>query len=122
MSDLPHVTAWIDRYVQAWNSNDPTEIGALFTEGAEYSTAPFRPPWRGREQIVAGWLQRKDEPGEASFQWGPLAITDELAIIEATTQYPDETYSNLWVLRLDADGRCSSFVEWWMEHPTPPAA
>jgi uncharacterized protein (TIGR02246 family) len=45
---------WIARYERAWASNDPDEIGALFSDDASYFTAPFREPWRGRQQIVAG--------------------------------------------------------------------
>ena len=30
---------------------------------------------------------------------------------------PPSTYSNLWVIRLDAEGRCTEFTEWWMQHP-----
>ena len=26
-------------------------------------------------------------------------------------------YSNLWVIRLEEDGRASEFTEWWMEKP-----
>lgn len=120
MTALSQVTTWIDGYVRAWNSNDPAEIGALFTEDGVYYTAPFRPPWRGREEIVSGWLARKDEPGETRFQWRPVAVTDEVAIIQGTTGYPDLTYSNLWVIRLDAAGRCREFTEWWMEQPASP--
>ncbi len=120
MTDLDRVTAWIDGYVRAWNTNDPADIRALFTEDAEYYTAPFRPPWRGSEQIVEGWLGRKDEPGEATFDWRPVAVTDEVAIIQGTTAYPTETYSNLWVIRLHGDGRCREFTEWWMEHSPSP--
>ncbi len=119
MTDLNRVSAWIEGYVRAWNSNDATDIGALFTEHAEYYTAPFDPPWRGREQIIERWLANKDEPGETTFDWRPVSITDEVAIIEGTTTYPDQTYSNLWVIRLDVDGRCGHFTEWWMEHPPP---
>jgi hypothetical protein len=25
------------------------------------------------------------------------------------------TYSNLWVIRLDAEGRARAFTEWWMD-------
>ncbi len=98
-----------------WNSNDPADIGALFTDDAEYYTAPFREPWRGRKQIVDGWLGRKDEPGEATFEWRPLVVTDEVAIAQGTTTYPDERFSNLWVIRLDPDGRRREFTGWWME-------
>nr|BFE80771.1 hypothetical protein GCM10020093_033720 [Planobispora longispora] len=40
MTDHNRVSAWIDGYVKAWNSNDPEHIGDLFTEDAEYYTAP----------------------------------------------------------------------------------
>ncbi|GIH80808.1 SgcJ/EcaC family oxidoreductase [Planobispora longispora] len=118
MTDHNRVSAWIDGYVKAWNSNDPEHIGDLFTEDAEYYTAPFDPPWRGRDQIVSHWLERKDEPGETAFEWSPVSVTAEVAIIQGTTAYPDLTYSNLWVIRLGSDGRCREFTEWWMQHPS----
>jgi ketosteroid isomerase-like protein len=110
---------WIDGYVRAWNSNDPAEIGALFTDDAVYSTEPYAEPWRGREAIVEGWLKIKDEPGNATFEWRPLVETPEASIIVGTTVYrePPETYSNLWVIRLDSGGRCREFTAWWMKHP-----
>ena len=45
---------WIERYIGAWNSNDPDEIGALFTDDALYYTEPFTPPWRGCAEIIEG--------------------------------------------------------------------
>ena len=53
---------WIASYERAWSSNDAAEIGALFTDDALYFTAPFREPWRRRQEIADGWLARKDEP------------------------------------------------------------
>lgn len=117
MTDLDRVAAWIDGYVRAWNTNDPGDIRALFSADAQYFTAPFRPPWRGVDDIVKGWLGRKDEPGEAASSWRPLIVTDELAIVTGTTTYPTETFSNLWVIELDESGRCRRFTEWWMQHP-----
>lgn len=119
MTDLDAVRRWIDHYVRAWNSNDREDIGSLFTDDAVYSTEPYHAPWKGREQIIAGWLDHKDEPGETSFEWQPISITDEVAVISGTTRYPESAYSNLWVLRLNPDGRCRQFSEWWMEHPRP---
>jgi hypothetical protein len=111
---------WIDGYVRAWNSNEPEDIGALFSDDAEYRTAPFREPVRGRQAIVAEWLELKDEPGSATFDWQPLLDTPELAIVTGTTTYvgpPQTAYSNLWVIRLDESGRCREFTEWWMLQP-----
>src|ERR671922_2168213 len=66
------VEAWIEGYVRAWQTNEPDDIGRLFTEDARYYTAPYRAPWEGREGIVAGWLDRKDEPGGWSFRYEVL--------------------------------------------------
>jgi ketosteroid isomerase-like protein len=109
---------WMAAYERAWASNDAEEIGALFADDALYFTTPFREPWRGRREIVDGWLDRKDEPGGWAFEWQPLVDTPELAIITGTTTYrePALTYSNLWVLKLGDDGRCREFTEWWMDH------
>jgi uncharacterized protein (TIGR02246 family) len=116
MTDLDTVRRWVDGYVRAWDSNDPADIGALFTDDARYYTAPFREPWQGRDGIVQGWLDRKDQPGDATFEWQPVLVAGEVAIVQGVTVYSDETYSNLWVIRLSADGRCHEFTEWWMVH------
>jgi hypothetical protein len=119
MPNQEQLTAWMTGYVTAWNSNKPEDVGALFTEDAEYYTEPYATPWQGREDIIREWLANKDEPGETTFEWTPVAVTDDVAIIQGTTVYrsPPRTYSNLWVIRLDNDGRCRHFTEWWMKHP-----
>ena len=113
------VRTWVDGYVRAWGSNDPVAIGALFSDGAAYYTEPHSLPWRGREEIVRRWLDRKDEPGEAEFRWHLVAVAPDVAFVQGETVYrtPPHTYSNLWVIRLDAEGRCTEFTEWWMRHP-----
>ena len=110
----------MDRWVRArLELERPQDIGQLFSDDAAYYPEPFSAPWRGRQAIVDQWLARKDEPGQTRFTWQPLAITDEVAIIQGQTTYrdPPRTYSNLWVIRLEPSGRCAEFTEWWMEHP-----
>src|SRR5687767_5642522 len=53
------VQAWIDGYVRAWNSNDPADIRALFTQDAAYLSEPYSRPWRGQDEIVRQWLDRR---------------------------------------------------------------
>ena len=115
MNDI--VQAWLDNYRTAWASNAPDDIRALFTEGATYAGGPFDPePWVGREGIVAGWLEHRDEPGEYTFEGAPLAYSDGVGIIQGRTDYADgRVYANLWVIRFADDGRAESFVEWYME-------
>ncbi len=113
------LNTWIAGYRRAWESNDPAQIRALFTEDARYRTEPYAVAWSGHDEIVAGWLEARDEPGDASFDWFPLVDTAELCVVQGETRYRngDGNYSNLWVIRLGTDGRASEFTEWWMKHP-----
>jgi ketosteroid isomerase-like protein len=111
-------SSWVDRYRHAWISNDPEDIGALFTDDALYFTEPFADPKRGREAIVSDWLDRKDAPGDTEWTYAVIAADGDLGFIQGKATYktePARVYSNLWVVRLDGD-RCSEFTEWWMEH------
>ncbi|MFC6354571.1 nuclear transport factor 2 family protein [Luethyella okanaganae] len=115
MNDV--ITHWIDGYRRAWDSNAPDDIRALFTEDAEYRTRPHAKPWHGRDEIVAKWIEVGDEPNDYTFEWQPVVVTDDTAVVQAKTDYVDNTYHNLWVIRLAPDGRATSFTEWWMEEP-----
>lgn len=111
------LSTWVGLYTRAWESNDPADIRALFTDDAEYRPRPYVAPWRGHAEIVDGWLEARDEPGDARFAWTPVVSTDEIGVLEGTTEYTRSggTYSNLWVIRFAPDGRATSFTEWWME-------
>jgi hypothetical protein len=118
MSDWDDVTDWMDRYRKAWTSNDPADIRALFTDGAEYRYHPWDEPTTGVDAIVESWLESRDEPDEWTFEWQPVARSGETAVIEGRTVYHGgKTYRNLWVFSLAADGRVSSFTEWFMAEP-----
>ena len=115
--DIKDIEAWMEGYIKAWNSNDPGDIGRLFATDGRYFTAPHRPPWTGREQIVSGWLERKDEPGEFEFRYEILGISQNTGFVRGWTTYheePRKKYSNLWVVRLNNQGECEEFTEWWM--------
>jgi ketosteroid isomerase-like protein len=115
MNDI--VQNWLDRYLAAWASNDPDDIRALFTEDATYAGSPLEPePWVGRDAIVAGWLEYRDEPGSWTFEGAPLVSADGLGMVQGRTDYTDgRIYANLWVIRFADDGRARSFVEWFVE-------
>ncbi|MBS1887017.1 MAG: nuclear transport factor 2 family protein [Actinobacteria bacterium] len=109
---------WIDAYLAAWESNDPEAIAALFTPDAVYRFEPWE-PWRGGEEIVAGWLEHADKPGAATFHWWHVARDGDLWTVEARTRYHDRRgdYSNLWLVELDDAGRARGFSEWRKQLP-----
>src|SRR5690554_6696357 len=109
------VVRWVEAYRGAWESNEPSDIRALFAEGAEYFTVPWEEPWRGHEGIVDGWLESRDEPGDTTFDWELVAVDGNTAVLRAVIVYTAErTYYNIWVIRFAADGRAEEFTEWYM--------
>jgi hypothetical protein len=112
---------WLDAYVDAWRTYDPASIGALFAEDAIYAYHPYdegEEVLRGREAIVADWLEERDEPGTWEASYRPLVIEGSRAVAEGTTSYTNgDFYWNLWTLRFDEQNRCARFVEWFMVRP-----
>jgi ketosteroid isomerase-like protein len=115
------VRAWLNAYVEAWRTYDPAAIGALFTEDATYAYHPWNGEddlVRGRDAIVANWLEEQDKRGSWEAQYRPLMVEGERAVATGTTRYANgKFYWNLFVLRFGGDGRCAEFVEWYMTEP-----
>ena len=118
MTDAATVSAWVDLYRKAWETNLPDDIRAVFTEDAQYRHNPSAEPWVGHPEIVAKWLDAQDAPGTTTFEWHPVALEGDVAVIQCVTGYPGGdkggTYDNLWVLRLAPDGRASEYTDWWV--------
>ena len=122
------VQRWLDAYRRAWITYDPGEIGALFTDDAEYRWHPWDEGdqvVRGRAQIIAAWLKDRDAEGTYRGEYRPLLVKDDMAIAEGMSYYyTDATqatlklvFHNLWVLHFTDEGLCCSFTEWYMQAP-----
>ncbi len=117
------VAAWLDGYSRAWERNDPAEIGGLFSEDAVYHYDPFDEPVRGREAIVASWLEDPDPPGTYEGRYRPVLVSGDRAVANGSSRYfhadgsLDKEYDNVFLLRFDAAGRCAEYREWYMRRP-----
>jgi ketosteroid isomerase-like protein len=111
---------WLDAYVDAWRTYDANAIAALFSPDATYAYHPYDEPERGRDAIVAGWLGDRDEAGSWEASYSPALIAGDRAIATGETRYArGDVFSNLFELQFDAGGRCTRFVEWYMQQPAP---
>jgi len=127
------VQGWLDRYVHAWESYDEAEIGELFSEDAEYRYHPWDEPIKGRDPIVQAWVapsgnaSGRDAAGTYAAAYGPYAVDDDVAVAVGTSTYWKDatraelraTYHNVFLLAFDADAKCSSFTEFFLEAPRP---
>ncbi len=112
------VQAWLEAYIAAWRGYDADTIGDLFTEDATYAFQPWAAPVEGRAAIVAAWLSEQDEPGSWEAEYRPVLVAGDQAVVVGDTRYAkDRDFANLFLLTFDDDGRCATFVEWYMPKP-----
>jgi hypothetical protein len=123
MTDRVMVTRWLAAYEAAWRAPGTGDLAGIFTEGATYLQSPYAGPVVGLDAIGRMWEAERDGPGEVfSLTAGILAVDGPTAVVRAEVRYGDpvhQEYRDLWVLRLEDDGRCTWFEEWpyWPEHP-----
>jgi hypothetical protein len=116
------VSAWLDRYIQAWKTYDKEAIGALFSDDVLYYYSPFHDPVRGRAAIVASWLEQPDQAGTYDAHYEPVLIEGDRALTNGRSRYFEQDgktlkteYDNIFVLRFDEQGQCKEYREWFME-------
>ncbi len=125
MPDAAAFDRWLARYVDAWRSNESEQIGALFTEDAVYRWHPYDEGddvARGREAIISAWLEEPDDPSSWDLTYERLAVDGDRGVARCVTTYSDtgegqRIYHNIFLARLDDDGRCFDFVEYFMREP-----
>lgn len=79
---------WLERYRSAWKTDDPQQIGDLFTEDATYSPWPFSKAWEGRDAIVAKWIDRGDSKNPWRFESDVVAFEGDTGVVRGLTTYP----------------------------------
>lgn len=123
------VGRWLAAYVEAWKLYEPESIGALFSEDVLYRYHPHDEPLRGREAVVASWLEDRDAPGTYDAEYRAVAVDGEVAVATgSSTYYPrpggeiDRVYDNCFVIRFDDQGRSREFTEWFVARDRKPDA
>ena len=130
--DHAGVARWLADYVEAWASYDPDAIGALFAEDALYRYHPWDEPTpsqvRGRDVIVASWLEHKDPPGSWAAEYRPSLVHDDRAVAVGSSRYlaadgsVESEYYNVFFVTFDDEGRCREFAEVDMKRPDTTSA
>jgi ketosteroid isomerase-like protein len=117
------VQEWLDDYVAAWGSSDPEAIGALFSADAVYGYRPWdseKTTVRGKDDIVASWLEDPDDPSLWEASYTPYVVNGERAVAVGSTTYyatdehAERSYHNAFILRFDDAGKCCEFHEFYV--------
>ena len=123
VTDRAMVGRWLAEYEAAWRAPGTEALASLFTTEASYLQSPYAQPVTGLTEIGWMWEAERQGPDEAfSLATDILAVDGPVAVVRAEVRYGEpscQEYRDLWVIRLDDDGRCTWFEEWpfWPEQP-----
>jgi SnoaL-like domain len=110
---------WLGAYKRAWEDRDPEAAADLFTEDATYHETPFDEPFRGRDGVFEYWSDVPRSQRDVNFSYEILATTGSRGVahwrasfVRLPTKDP-VVLDGIFLVKLDADGRCAEFREWW---------
>ncbi|MDQ3146863.1 MAG: nuclear transport factor 2 family protein [Actinomycetota bacterium] len=124
--DRDVLVAWLAAYEEAWRSPGTDRLAALFTPDATYRSEPYAEPMQGLPAIASYWEDEREGPEEVfTLRREVLAVDGDLGVVRVEVRYGApvrQEYRDLWLIRSDASGRCSSFEEWpfWPGHGRAP--
>ena len=105
---------WIERYVQLWRTPGTDQLSELFAADVSYRTSPWATPITGLAAVATFWEAGRDGPDEDfTFASQVLAVDGDVGVARVAVAYDQGTrWRDLWVVRIDASGRCTHFEEW----------
>jgi hypothetical protein len=110
------VEQWVARYERLWRTPGTQSLGELFAADASYRPSPWARPVEGLEAIARFWeAERVGAHEEFTMSSDVVAVDAGTAVVRVFVTYGASgrrPWRDLWVLRFDADGRCTWFEEW----------
>lgn len=92
---------------------------ALYADDGTYQVMPFEEPLRGPEAIFQHWSGVARTEKNIQFGYEILAVTSDHGIarwwasfVRVPPGLPTKL-DGIFLITLDADGRCTSLREWW---------
>lgn len=112
---------WVERYERVWRAPGTDGVEELFAEGATYLVSPWAEPVVGLAALRTFWDdERPPASDEFTMRSEVLAVDGDVGIARVEVDYANgNRWRDLWVVTLDAAGRCTRFEEWPFSPTTP---
>jgi hypothetical protein len=126
---LEELDRWLDVYGRAWERKDVNAFVSCFAEDAVYYWGPWAAPLRGHDVIRAATERAIADQDDIRFSDEPLAITPDgrgIARWWVSTKIPGEDTveenEGIFLVTLNAEGKCTEFREWFNSRTRPAKA
>lgn len=117
--DLVSFDSWMEMYGRAWTTRNPQAAADLYTDDGTYQVTPFSEAMNGRQAILDYWSNVARTQENIQFGYEILAVTADVGIAHwwasflIVPQRLDTKLDGIFLISLDASGRCRSLREWW---------
>lgn len=118
--DRRQLELWIERYERAWRTAGTDGLADLFGADVRYAASPWEEPVRGLPALAEFWDAERDGPDEPFEMTAEIVAVDgDVGVARVEVNYGDGTrWRDLWIVQVDAEGRCIAFEEWPIAPPT----
>jgi hypothetical protein len=123
---LEELDRWLDVYGRAWERLEIDAFTECFAEEAFYYWGPWAEPLRGHEEIRAATERAISQQEEVRFGHESLAITPDgrglarwWVSIKVNGEDTIEENEGIFLVTLNADGKCTEFREWFNSRSRP---
>jgi hypothetical protein len=105
---------WIGEYERAWRTAGTEPLSRLFADDVAYLASPWAEPVRGLASLAMFWEAERTSPDEQfTMTADVVAVDGDVGVARVEVSYgTGQRWRDLWVVRLDAGGRCVAFEEW----------
>lgn len=114
--DRDDLERWLSAYERAWRTPGAEGLAKVFAPEATYKNAPYEPPYSGLAAIAEMWERERAGPDEVFEMTSEIvAVEGDTGVAKIEVRYGDPVeieYRDVWIVRLDGDGRCVEFEEW----------
>ena len=124
--DRESAAAFVQGYGRSWENWDVAEFVDLFSEDIVYVAHPTQETVVGREALGRYLRKEATEQGKVRVRMGEPVIEGGRVAAEfwvtATSEGEVATITGCFIARLESDGRCVSFREYWFDeegHASP---
>jgi ketosteroid isomerase-like protein len=114
-----NAVAFVEAYGRAWQGWDFSGMVDLFSEDVVYVAHATEERVVGRAALGEYMWKEAADQGQASVRMGsPVIEGDRVAAefwVTRTNEGQDWTTTGCFIARLDSDGRCTLFREYWFD-------
>jgi ketosteroid isomerase-like protein len=108
--------AWIEAWQRGWPAGDVDAIASRYTDGAVYSSHPFRPTETARSYLERAF----GEEALVEEHFGEPVVAGDRAAVEywgwlRSPSGRELTIAGTSVLRFDPEGRVTGHRDYWVE-------